>query len=65
VDPLRPIPPTERTVAAVELTILTPIEREREKQRRERERDRKRRQAASQALGKPAAPGDSGLDVRV
>jgi hypothetical protein len=62
-DPLRPIAPTERTVPAVELTILTPLEREREKQRRERQR--KRRQAAAQAPGKPAAPGDSGLDVRV
>jgi hypothetical protein len=63
VDPLRPIPPVERTVAPVELTILTPLERERS--REERERRRKRRQAASPAPGEPAAPSNSGLDVRV
>jgi len=60
VDPLRPVAPVDRTVPAVELTRLTPLEREREKQRRERER--KRRQTPSE---KPATPGDSGLDVRV
>jgi hypothetical protein len=63
IDPLRPVAPTERTVPAVELTRLTPLEREREKQRRERER--KRRHTASQTPEKPATPGDSGIDVRV
>jgi hypothetical protein len=60
VDPLRPIARTEPAVAAVELTILTPLERE--KQRRERER--KRRQAAAKPPAKRPAPGAGGLDVR-
>ena len=61
-DPLRPVSAVDRTVPAVDLARLTPLEREREKQRRERER--KRRQAASRTPKKPAGPGDRRLDVR-
>jgi hypothetical protein len=53
----------DRTVQPVGLTRLTPVEREQEKQRRERERERRRR--AQPRPGKPAQPGDSGIDVRV
>jgi hypothetical protein len=54
IEPIRP----DRSVQKVELTILTPVERE--KQRRERER---RRQAPQPQ--KPRSDGDSGIDVRV
>jgi len=63
IDPLRPVSRTDPAVAAVELARLKPLDREQERQRRERER--KRRQAASRTPGKPATPGNPGLDVRV
>jgi hypothetical protein len=63
VDPLRPISPTERTVPAVELTRLTPLERERERQRRERER--RRRQTAEDRPETAPEQAGSGIDVRV
>ena len=53
----------DRTVQPVELTRLTPVEREQEKQRRERERERRRR--TQPRPRKPGQPGDSGIDVRV
>jgi hypothetical protein len=66
-DPLRPIAPTDRTVPAVELTRLDPIERERDRQRRERER-RRRQQSSGNAPKPRQGAGDepfSGIDVRV
>jgi hypothetical protein len=65
VDPILPIFSSDRTVPAVELTRLTPLERE--KQRRERER--RRRQPAAEAGQKARPSGDDGpaggIDVRV
>jgi hypothetical protein len=61
IDPIAP----DRSVQRVDLTYLTPLEREREKERRERERERRRRQNVPQ--DRPAAPSDDGspgLDVR-
>ena len=55
IEPIRP----DRSVQKVELTILTPVERE--KQRRERER----RRQTSPRPQKPRSDGDSGIDVRV
>jgi hypothetical protein len=69
VDRIEPIAP-DRSVQRVDLTYLTPIEREREKERRERERERRRRapQAPSPAAqDRPAAPPEGmsgGIDVR-
>jgi hypothetical protein len=68
VDPIRPISlPADRTVPAVELASLSPLERERDKQRRERER--RRRQQAAENAANPRRSGDdgpaSGIDVRV
>jgi hypothetical protein len=64
VDPIRPVSlPADRTVPAVELTRLTPLEREQEKQRRERER--RRRRSARDASENPPEQGFSGIDVRV
>jgi hypothetical protein len=72
VDPIQPIAP-DRSVQRVDLTYLTPLEREREKQRRE---ERRRRQNAPQAApeGTGETPADSpsnrgvepnsGIDVR-
>jgi hypothetical protein len=63
VDSIPPIRDVDRTVPAVELTHLTPVEREQEKQRRERERRRRKPPA------EPRQSGDdgpfSGIDVRV
>jgi hypothetical protein len=56
IEPIR----SDRTVARVELTRLTPVEREQERQRRERERERRRRP-------KPVPPepdGRSSIDIR-
>jgi hypothetical protein len=53
----------DRAVQAVELTRLTPVEREQEKQRRERERERRRR--AQPRPQNPPQEGGSGIDVRV
>jgi len=50
----------DRSVQKVELTVLTPVEREQEKQRREREREKRRRSPQE-----PPREGGSGLDVRV
>jgi hypothetical protein len=65
VDRIEPIAP-DRSVPRVDLTYLTPLEREQEKQRRERER--KRRQASKGASEKVAenrrGEPNSGLDVR-
>ena len=59
---IEPIGP-DRSVRPVELTRLTPIEREQERQRRERERERRRK--AAQAPKEPSDEGRSGIDVRV
>jgi len=61
-DRIEPIGP-DRRVHSVELTILTPLEREREKERRERER--RRREKASKGPRKPAPPASGGIDIRV
>jgi hypothetical protein len=53
----------DRTVQAVELTRLTPVEREQERQRRERERER-RRKGQPRPQESPSE-GGSGIDVRV
>jgi hypothetical protein len=55
IEPVRP----DRTVARVELTRLTPVEREQERQRREQERRRRRPKPAP-----PEPDGRSGIDVR-
>ena len=57
IEPIR----SDRTVARVELTRLTPIEREQERQRREREREKRRRQASQDR----PEDGRPGIDVRV
>lgn len=67
-DPIQPIAP-DRSVPRVELTYLTPLEREREKQRRERERERRRREPAPGRAGETTPSNDgaepnSGIDVR-
>jgi hypothetical protein len=61
VDRIDPIAP-DRTVRRVDLTYLTPLEREREKERRERER-RRREDAAETPRKRPDQP-NSGIDVR-
>jgi hypothetical protein len=62
VDRIDPIAP-DRSVQRVDLTYLTPLEREREKERRERER--KRRENDPQKRPAPRSEGGSGgLDVR-
>ena len=58
IDPIAP----DRTVPRVDLTYLTPLEREREKERRERER-RRRQEAAGTPRTRPDGP-ESGIDVR-
>jgi hypothetical protein len=60
IDPLRPVPPSERTVEPVDLRRLTPLEREEERKRRERERERRRREAGK---GPQRTP-DGRLDIR-
>jgi hypothetical protein len=62
VDRIDPIDP-DRSVRRVELTYLTPIEREREKERRERERKRRRKDAQNRAAPRSEG-GSGGLDVR-
>jgi hypothetical protein len=62
VDPLRPIPAVDRTVPAVELTRLKPLERE--EQRRERDR-RRRAKTAPKPRPDAADEPNSGIDVRV
>ena len=57
-DPIRPIGRSDRTVRPVELTRLTPLDREQEKERREQAR--KRREKAE----KRRRDASSGLDVR-
>jgi hypothetical protein len=66
-DPIRPISPSDRTVPPVDLTILTPLEREQDKQRRERERQRRQKAARTTPetpQNRPEEP-NSGIDVRV
>jgi hypothetical protein len=69
-DPIRPISPADRSVKPVDLTILTPLEREQERQRRERERQRRARDlkhpqdARETPQDRPDEP-NSGIDVRV
>jgi hypothetical protein len=59
IEPVR----SDRSVTRVELTYLTPLEREQERRRREKERERRRRQEGSNP---PAErPADGGIDVRV
>jgi hypothetical protein len=60
IDPLRSIPPVDRSVPAVELRRLTPIEREEERQRREREREKRRREQPDE----PDRTSDGRLDIR-
>jgi hypothetical protein len=57
---IEPVGP-DRSVARVDFTRLTPVEREQERQRREREREKRRRQAPQE----PPQDGGSGIDVRV
>jgi hypothetical protein len=59
IEPIR----GDRTVQPVELTRLTPVEREQERQRRERERERRRK--AAQAPQERPDEGRPGIDVRV
>lgn len=59
IEPIR----SDRTVPRVELTRLTPLEREQERQRRERERERRRR--ADRPTQEPRDDGRPGIDVRV
>ena len=62
IDPIAP----DRSVQRVDLTYLTPLEREREKERRERER--RRRKDAPTTPREPRQDGESppagGIDVR-
>ena len=62
IDPIAP----DRSVQRVDLTYLTPLEREREKERRERER--RRRNDAPRTPRGPRQDGESapagGIDVR-
>jgi hypothetical protein len=60
VERIEPITP-DRTVQRVELTRLTPVEREQERRRRERERRRR----APEPPQDPPKAGGSGIDVRV
>ena len=55
----------DRAVQPVELTRLTPVEREQEKQRRERERERRRKGQPRAGGTGPRSDGGSGIDVRV
>jgi len=61
VERLEPIDP-DRRVQRVDLTYLTPIEREQEKQRREREREKRRK--AQPRPQEPPRDGSSGVDFR-
>jgi hypothetical protein len=68
VDPIQPIAP-DRSVSRVELTYLSPLEREQEKQRRERERERRRRGNTPQSADETTPSNDGaepnlGIDVR-
>jgi hypothetical protein len=62
VDRIEPIAP-DRSVKPVDLTYLTPLERESEKERRERERERRRRAAQNRATARSEGTSD-GIDVR-
>ena len=59
IDPIAP----DRSVQRVDLTYLTPLEREREKERRERER-RRRENAPQKRPAAPSDDGSGGIDVR-
>jgi len=60
VDPIQPVPRTDRRVPPVDLARLKALERE--KQRRERER--KRPQRPGDPPGKRPGNGGDGIDVR-
>jgi hypothetical protein len=62
VDPIRPIGRSGRTVQPVELSRLTPLEREQEKDRRERARKRREKAQNRRQSGENGPSG--GLDVR-
>ena len=59
IDPIAP----DRSVKRVDLTYLTPLEREREKERRERER-RRRQNDPQKRPARGSEGGSGGLDVR-
>lgn len=61
-DSIRPIGRSDRTVQPVELTRLTPLEREQERERREQARKRRQKAREPRQGGDDAPPG--GLDVR-
>jgi hypothetical protein len=61
---IEPIGP-DRSVRPVELTRLTPIEREQERQRRERERERRRPRQGPKPPQERPEDGRTGIDVRV
>jgi hypothetical protein len=62
VDPIQPIGRSDRTVQPVDLTRLTPLDREREKERREQAR-KHRQKAQDQRQNAPEGQ-SGGLDVR-
>ena len=58
-DRIEPIAP-DRSVQRVDLTYLTPLERERERERRERERRRRAPQSGAETpSGAPRPPSDA------
>jgi hypothetical protein len=60
IEPVR----SDRSVTRVELTRLTPLEREQERQRREKERERRRRQEGAIPPAERPEDGRTGIDVR-
>lgn len=61
-DPIRPVERSDRTVQPVDLTRLSPLERE--EQRERREQARKRREKALKAREGAQDRPSGGLDVR-
>jgi len=61
-DPIRPIGRSDRTVQPVELTRLTPLDREQERERREQARKRRENARKARRSGENGPSG--GLDVR-
>jgi hypothetical protein len=61
-DPIRPVERFDRTVQPVDLTRLSPLERE--EQRERREQARKRREKALKARESEQDRPSGGLDVR-
>jgi hypothetical protein len=62
VDPIQPIGRSDRTVQPVDLTRLTPLEREQERERREQARKRRQKAREPRQSGQDGRSG--GLDVR-